>query len=91
MQSKQFTRAVVAALLLAAWLPVMAAEVTVSSASMQVEHITMSSPKPSAAVQQNLEARLGKLGPDIRQLAANKQADALRVAVEKAAGKDGLA
>lgn len=90
MHSRQSTRAVACVFLLTAWLPSVAAEVTVTSASMQVEHITMSSPKPYAAVQQNLEARLGKLGPDIRRLAADKQADALRVAVEKAAGKDGL-
>lgn len=89
MQSIQFSRAIAGALLLAAWLPAMA-EVTVSSASMQVEHITMSSPKGYAAVQKNLEARLGKLGPEIRQLAAENKADELRAAVAKAAGKDGL-
>jgi hypothetical protein len=90
MQSNRITGAVAAWLTLAAWLPAMAAEVTVSSASMQVEHVTMSSSKAYAAVQQNLESRLGKLGPDIRKLAADNQPDALRAAVEKAAGKDGL-
>ena len=86
-------RSTVAVLALAACLPalpVLAAEVKVSSASMQVQHITVSSSKPYMAVKENLESRLGKLDQHIRQLAADKKADELRAAVEEVAGKDGL-
>lgn len=75
---------------LAPLVPALAAEVSTSASTMQVEHVTMSSAKPYAAVKQNLEARLGRLDEHIRQLAEQKKAGELRAAVEKAAGSDGL-
>lgn len=77
-------------LLLAPVIPAVAMDVSVSLGTVPVEHITMSSAKPYAAVKQNLEARLGKLDAHIRQLAEQKKPDELRAAVEAAAGKDGL-
>ncbi|WP_295993930.1 DUF302 domain-containing protein [Rugamonas sp.] len=67
-----------------------AAELTVSQTTMTVAHVTVSSPKPYAAVKRELEARLGKLDEHIRQLAREGKHDELRAALEKVAGSDGL-
>lgn len=77
-------------LALAVAAPAGAADVTVSQATMTVQHVTVSSPKPYAAVKHDLEARLGKLDDHIRQLAREGKADELRAALEKVVGSDGL-
>jgi uncharacterized protein (DUF302 family) len=70
--------------------PAMAATVEVSETKIIVDHVTVSSSKPYAAVKQDLESRLGRLDDHIRTLLKEDKVDELRAAVQKAAGKDGL-
>jgi uncharacterized protein (DUF302 family) len=57
---------------------------------MLVEHVTVTSPKPYAAVKRDLEARLGRLDDHIRALLKEKKVEELRAALTKVAGSDGL-
>ncbi len=66
------------------------ADVRFSRTEMVVEHVTVSSPKPYAEVKKDLEGRLGRLDEHIRTLLKQGDVDALRAALVKAAGKDGL-
>lgn len=66
------------------------ADVRFSRTSMVVEHVTASSPKPYADVKKDLESRLSRLDDDIRAKLKAGDVDALRGALTKAAGKDGL-
>jgi uncharacterized protein (DUF302 family) len=65
-------------------------DVRFSRTSMVVEHVTASSPRPYADVKKDLETRLGRLDEDIRAKLKAGDIDALRAALTKAAGKDGL-
>jgi uncharacterized protein (DUF302 family) len=70
--------------------PAMAATVDVSETKMVVDHVTVSSSKPYAAVREDLESRLGRLDDHIRTLLKENRVDDLRTALQKVAGKDGL-
>ncbi|MGF6768379.1 uncharacterized protein (DUF302 family) [Paraburkholderia sp. GAS199] len=70
--------------------PATAATVDVSETKMIVDHVTLSSSKPYAAVKQDLESRLGRLDEHIRALLKENRVDELHAALQKAAGKDGL-
>lgn len=70
--------------------PAMAATVDVSETRTVIDHVTVSSDKPYAAVRQDIESRLGRLDDHIRTLLKQKKVDELRVALQKAAGDDGL-
>ena len=65
-------------------------DVRFSRTAMVVEHVTASSPRPYADVKKDLETRLGRLDDDIRAKLKAGDIDALRAALVKAAGKDGL-
>ena len=65
-------------------------EVQFSRTQMVVEHVTVTSGKPYSAVKLDLEARLGRLDDAIRTLLKAGDTDALKAALTKAAGKDGL-
>ena len=65
-------------------------EVRFSRTSMVVEHVTVVSSKPYAAVKKDLETRLGRLDESIRAELRAGNVDALRAGLTKAAGKDGL-
>ena len=65
-------------------------DVRFSRNSMVVEHVTVTSPKPYAAVKKDFETRLGRLDDSIRAELKAGNVDALRAALTKAAGKDGL-
>jgi uncharacterized protein (DUF302 family) len=67
------------------------ANVNVSETKMIVDHVTVSSSKPYPLVKQELERRLGRLDENIRTLLKEKKVGELRAALQKAAGKDGLA
>jgi uncharacterized protein (DUF302 family) len=70
--------------------PAMAATVDVSETKMVVDHVTVSSSKPYAAVKQDLETRLGRLDDHIHTLLKENKVEELRTALQKAAGTDGL-
>jgi uncharacterized protein (DUF302 family) len=70
--------------------PTLAATVEVSETKIIVDHVTISSSKPYAAVKQELESRLGRLDDRIRTLLKQNKVDELRAALQKVAGNDGL-
>ena len=67
-----------------------AAQAQISQTAMVVEHVTVTTPKPYAAVKQDLEGRIGRLDDSIRTLLRENRVDELRAALTRAAGKDGL-
>jgi uncharacterized protein (DUF302 family) len=70
--------------------PAVAATVDVSETQTIIDHVTVSSSKPYAAVKQDLESRLGRLDDHIRTLLNQNKVEELRAALQKAAGNDGL-
>jgi uncharacterized protein (DUF302 family) len=56
-----------------------------------VQHVCISTAKPYADVKRDLETRLGRLDDGIRALLRNGEIEAVRDALKKAAGTDGLA
>jgi uncharacterized protein (DUF302 family) len=65
--------------------------VAVTSTVVPVDHVKITTPKPYAQVKQALEARLGRLDDTIRNLLKQNEIEAVRAALQKAAGEDGLA
>jgi uncharacterized protein (DUF302 family) len=85
------TTAAIAAISMSAFCAsAMAATVEVSETKTIIDHVTVSSSKPYALVKQDLESRLGRLDDHIRTLLKQDKVDELRVALQKAAGNDGL-
>jgi uncharacterized protein (DUF302 family) len=68
-----------------------AAEITTSTTIIPVDHVTVRTRKPYAEVKAALEARLGRLTSDVRSLLDENKIDELRTALQKLAGRDGLA
>jgi uncharacterized protein (DUF302 family) len=66
-------------------------ETSISTAIIPVEHIVVRTKKPYIEVKAALETRLGRLDSDIRSLLRENKVDELRAALEKLAGRDGLA
>lgn len=58
---------------------------------LPVQHISISTSKPYSDVKRDLEQRLGRLDDGIRALLHNNEIEAVREALTKAAGEDGLA
>jgi uncharacterized protein (DUF302 family) len=68
-----------------------AAEISISTTIIPVEHVVVRTKKPYLEVKAALETRLGRLDSDIRSLLRENKVDQLRAALETLAGKDGLA
>jgi uncharacterized protein (DUF302 family) len=66
-------------------------EPNISTSIIPVEHVVMRTKKPYPEVKAALESRLGRLDGNIRSLLSENKVDELRAALEKVAGKDGLA
>jgi uncharacterized protein (DUF302 family) len=66
-------------------------ETSISTTIISVEHVVVRTKKPYIEVKAALEARLGRLDSSIRSLVNKNRVDELRAALEKLAGKDGLA
>jgi hypothetical protein len=66
-------------------------EISISTTIIPVEHVTLRTKKPYTEVKAALETRLGRLDDDIRSLLHENKVDELRTALEKLAGRDGLA
>jgi uncharacterized protein (DUF302 family) len=63
----------------------------ISTAIIPVEHVVVMPKKPYIEVKAALETRLGRLDSDILSLLRENKIDELRAALEKLAGRDGLA
>ena len=63
----------------------------ISTAIIPVEHVVVMTKKPYIEVKAALETRLGRLDSDILSLLRENKIDELRAALEKLAGRDGLA
>jgi Domain of unknown function DUF302 len=68
-----------------------APETSISTTIIPVEHVVVKTKRPYIEVKAALEARLGRLDDDIRSLLRENKVDELRTALEKLAGRDGLA
>jgi uncharacterized protein (DUF302 family) len=68
-----------------------ATEPDISTSIVPVEHVVVRTKKPYIEVKAALESRLGRLDGDIRSLLRENKVDELRAALEKVAGRDGLA
>lgn len=68
-----------------------AAETSISTTIIPVEHVVMRTKKPYAEVKAALETRLGRLDSGIRSLLDENRVDELRAALTKLAGGDRLA
>jgi uncharacterized protein (DUF302 family) len=66
-------------------------ELNISTSIIPVEHVVVRTKKPYPEVKAALEGRLGRLDNNIRSLLSENKVDELRAALEKVAGKDGLA
>jgi uncharacterized protein (DUF302 family) len=66
-------------------------ETSISTTIIPVEHVVVRTKRPYIEVKAALEARLGRLDGDIRSLLRENKVGELRTALEKLAGKDGLA
>jgi uncharacterized protein (DUF302 family) len=66
-------------------------ETRISTAIIPVEHVVVRTKKPYIEVKAALETRLGRLDSDILRLLRENKVDELRAALEKLAGRDGLA
>jgi uncharacterized protein (DUF302 family) len=66
-------------------------EPSISTTIIPVEHVVMRTKKPYTEVRAALETRLGRLDSDILRLLRENKVDELRAALEKLAGRDGLA
>ena len=66
-------------------------ETSISTTTIRVEHVVVRTKKPYVEVKAALETRLGRLDGDIRSLLRDNKVDELRAALEKLAGRDGLA
>ncbi len=65
--------------------------ISVTTSVLPVDHVKITTPKPYADVKAALESRLGRLDDGIRDLLKRNEIEAVRAALQKAAGKDGLA
>jgi uncharacterized protein (DUF302 family) len=66
-------------------------ETSISTTIVSVEHVVVRTNKQYLAVKTALESRLGRLDSGIRALLRENKIDELRAALEKLAGRDGLA
>ena len=66
-------------------------ETRISTTIIPVEHVVVWTKKPYIEVKAALETRLGRLDSGIRSLLRENKVDELRAALEKLAGRDGLA
>ena len=66
-------------------------DVSVTTSVLPVDHVKINTPKPYAEVKAALESRLGRLDDAIRDLLKKNEIEAVRAALQKAAGEDGLA
>jgi uncharacterized protein (DUF302 family) len=66
-------------------------EIEISTTVIRIEHVVVKAKKPYPEIKAALEVRLGRLDSSIRSLLAEGKTDELRTALEKIAGKDGLA
>jgi uncharacterized protein (DUF302 family) len=66
-------------------------ETSISTAIIPVEHVVVRTKKPYIEVKAALETRLGRLDSDIRSLLRENKVDELGAALEKLAGRGGLA
>lgn len=65
--------------------------ISVTTSALPVDHVKITTPKAYAEVKTALESRLGRLDDTIRNLLKKNEIDAVRAALQKAAGEDGLA
>jgi uncharacterized protein (DUF302 family) len=63
----------------------------ISTTIIPIEHVVVWTKKPYSEVKAALETRLGRLDGGIRSLLRENKVDELRAALEKLAGRDGLA
>jgi uncharacterized protein (DUF302 family) len=68
-----------------------APDITVTTSALPVDHVKITTPKPYAEVKSALESRLGRLDDTIRNLLKKNEMEAVRAALQRAAGEDGLA
>jgi uncharacterized protein (DUF302 family) len=66
-------------------------DISVTTSVLALDHVRINTPKPYAEVKTALESRLGRLDDSIRDLLKKNEIEAVRVALQKAAGEDGLA
>lgn len=66
-------------------------DISVTTSVVPVDHVRITTPKPYSEVKTALESRLGRLDDSIRDLLKKNEIEAVRVALQKAAGEDGLA
>jgi uncharacterized protein (DUF302 family) len=66
-------------------------EIEISTTVIPIEHVTVKAKKPYREIKAALEGRLGRLDDTVRSLLTEGRTDELLSALQKIAGKDGLA